>query len=118
MVPELVAWEVTAITGHPIQVSREDLIRYVHELVESLLANKGMEIAFFSAPGRAPVNLFLRDSDMVLAWSKELPHAAAVSEPTIVKAFSRYYDELWESIPRVNRDRTWVIDELLRLIPH
>jgi hypothetical protein len=110
--------ELTAITGHPIQVSREDLIRYVHELVESLFANKGMEIAFFSAPGRAPVNLFLRDSDMVLAWSKELPYAAAVSEPTIVKAFSRYYDELWESIPRVNRDRTWVIDELLRLIPH
>ncbi|NMB11315.1 MAG: hypothetical protein GX977_03415 [Firmicutes bacterium] len=108
--------ELTTITGHPIQVTKEDLIRYIHELVESLRANKGLEVAFFSAPERAPVNLLLRDPDMVMAWSRGLPYAAAVSEPTVVKAFVRYYDELWQSIPRVNRDRTWVIGEILKLI--
>jgi hypothetical protein len=41
---------------------------------------------------------------MASAWSKELPYAAAVSEPTVVKAFFRYYDELWRSIPRISKD--------------
>jgi hypothetical protein len=93
------------------------MIRYIHELVENLACqSRGWKVAFFSAPERAPVNLWLRDSDMVFAWSKELPYAAAVSEPTVVEAFHRYYDELWESVPRVNRDPARVIAELLKLI--
>ena len=111
----LLCEELTAITGQPIHVSREDLVQYVHELVEGLHTNEGLEVAFFSAPGKAPVNLFLR-ADMALAWSNELPCTAAVTEPTVVKAFFRYYDELWQSIPRVNRNRSWVSNELLRLI--
>lgn len=115
---QVLLWEeLTAITGHPIRVYREDLIQHVHELVESMETNEGLEVAFFSAPGRAPVNLFLR-ADTVIAWSKDLPCTAAVYEPTVVKAFSRYYDELWQSIPRVNRDRDWVTNELLKLIGH
>ena len=107
--------DLSSLQGQPIHVSREDLVQYVHELVEGLHTNEGLEVAFFSAPGKAPVNLFLR-ADMALAWSNELPCTAAVTEPTVVKAFFRYYDELWQSIPRVNRDRTWVSNELLRLI--
>ena len=116
-VQDLLCEELTAIIGQPIHVSREDMVQYVHELVEGMQTNEGLEIAFFSAPGKAPVNLFLR-ADMVLAWCKELPCTAAVAEPTVVKAFFRYYDELWQSIPRVNRDRTWVSNELLRLITY
>lgn len=108
--------ELTAITGHPIWLSREDIDRYISGLVESLQSNTGLEIAFFSAPTKAPINLFLRGPDLVLAWSGKLPYAAAVSEPTVVKAFSRYYDEFWQSVPRVNRDRAWVTSELLRLL--
>lgn len=108
--------ELTDITGRPVLVSREDMIQHVHELIESLRINEGLKVAFFSTLGGSPVSLWLRDSDMVFAWSKELPYAAAVSEPTVVEAFYRYYDELWESVPRVNRDPARVIAELLKLI--
>lgn len=108
--------ELTDITGRPIVVSREDMIQHVHELMESLRINERLKVAFFSTLKGSPVSLMLRDSDMVFAWSKELPYAAAVSEPTVVEAFYRYYDGLWESVPRINRDPARVMAELLKLI--
>ena len=97
-------------------VSREDMIQPVHELMESLRINERLKVAFYSTLRGSPVSLMLRDSDMVFAWAKELPYAAAVSEPTVVEAFYRYYDGLWESVPRVNRDPARVMAELLKLI--
>ena len=108
--------DLSAIANQPIWLSKEDLNQYIYELVEHLQSNEGLEIAFLSPSEGTPVNLFVRSSDLVVAWSKELPYAAAVSEPTVTQAFSRYYDEIWQSIPRVNRDQAWVSNELLKLI--
>lgn len=108
--------ELSLLAGQPIKAAREDVREHVDELIQRLRTDASLEVALFSAKDltHPPINLWLQD-ELIVAWSKDYPFAASVSEATVVSAFFKYYEDIWQSIPRINRERNWVIQELLKL---
>jgi transcriptional regulator with XRE-family HTH domain len=110
---------LSGILGFKVTASKNHFIKHILLLIERL-EDDNFEIAL--TPGNfptetVPVNLFLKQYSFVMAWSKEqLRFVILADEPTVVTAFNNFYEQVWHSIPRINRDKARVKDYLHKLI--
>ena len=112
--------DLSLITGNNIFVSKEHFRKHLLLLIERLENNDNFEIALLSGdknPNMIPIILWFKQNSIITAWSSvTMPYALTASEPTLVNAFYYYYESIWNSIPRINRRKDWVKNELLKLI--
>lgn len=112
--------DLSLITGRNISVSKEYFQQHLRLLAERLDNNESFEIALLSTenkPNTIPVALWFKQNSLITAWSSaSMPYALTANETTLVNAFYYYYDSIWNSIPRINRRKDWVKNQLYKLI--
>jgi len=111
--------DLSLITGRNISVSKEYFQQHLRLLAERLDNNESFEIALLSTenkPNTIPVALWFKQNSLITAWSSaSMPYALTANETTLVNAFYYYYDSIWNSIPRINRRKDWVKNQLYKL---
>lgn len=115
-------YDLSVLTGCEINVSRKHFREHLQNLLNLLENYEGFEVALISNPDpqKQLFNLWIKENSIVLASTTEpsqmLLFAASYIEPTIVNAFFQYYQNIWNSIPRIYRKKEWVVETLKRLI--
>lgn len=112
--------ELSYITGKKISVSKELFNRHIELLIARLNDYSNFEIALTSSTEEeqlVKVNFWIKQNKLLTAWPvDEINLVAFAKESTIINAFYHYYDAIWNSIPRVNRNHEFVKAKLLNLI--
>jgi len=112
--------DLSLITGSNVYVSKKHFQKHLQLLIARLENNESFEIALITGdknPNIIPIILWFKQNSIITAWSSvTMPYALTASEPTLVNAFYYYYDSIWNSIPRINRRKDWVKNQLLKLI--
>ncbi|KAB2953843.1 hypothetical protein F9B85_04305 [Heliorestis acidaminivorans] len=111
---------LSALLGMPIEVTKKHFMQSIQVMSRRIKENAHWEIALISCHEIAtsmPVQLWVEKNNSVLAWSSDdtFPYAASALEPTVVNAFYHIYDRMWHTVPKVFRDRNWVLAELEKL---
>jgi len=116
----IINYELSYIIGKKILVPKELFSRHIELLIARLNDYSNYEIALISSIEEdqlVKVNFWIKQNKLLTAWPvDEINLVAFAKEPTIINAFYHYYDSLWNSIPRINRNHEWVRTKLLNLI--
>ena len=101
-----------------VKAEPSNMIEHLKNTIEMLIHNDNYEIAFVSANeifGENTMYLALKEDTAALVSSWDIegnPLCLLIKENMVVHAFEEYFKRTWEQIPRVNRDKNWVIRKL------
>jgi hypothetical protein len=104
---------LSAMAGQPIRVRQVYFRNYLQMLSRDLQNNERIEVALvrsdifnrFSCP-----NALIISGAFLAAWGNKMhQNKLLAQEATLVHAFERYFDDRWQLIPRVCRDRANVL---------
>lgn len=111
---------LSAVTGQDIIISHLNFINYINFLIDRINNQENYEVALItnSTANNISIQVWVEQNSSVIAWSTEpyLPYATSATEPTIVNTFYQIYNRLWQSIPKIYRNKDWVVNELQTLI--
>ncbi len=112
--------EISLLTGFQINVSVNHFREHIHHIICLLEENQNFEIALISEPPIASfkgISLWIKENTITIATKEgDSNLSSLISEPTVVNAFYQYYDNYWDSIPLVQRNKDWVKKRLLELV--
>lgn len=111
--------ELTYFTGKDIYITNSYYKKQLIYLADKLKADKNYEVCLLRDAQKSKIlsaNLCILQNSVVVGWTDSPTFAVSVSEPTLVSAAFQFFSVVWESIPRVNRERTDAINTLLTLI--
>lgn len=112
-------WMLSAITGKPILVSQAILRKQLQAIAATLRQNNRLEIALIRADPfhqSAWPNIMIMTGAFATAWSPNNPNGHVFfHEATLVQGFQRYFNDIWQKIPRICRDNEQVADQLLTI---
>lgn len=99
-----------------MELEAEDIIEYLENVIYLLKTHNNYNIAFISRGDvkNHNLNCVVKDRKAVLFECYEPSKNIAkvqlsIEEPTIVKAFYRYFEEIWKHIAPVNNDKNEII---------
>ncbi|GEM_PF-6216215 len=101
-----------------VKADTHNVIEHLKNTIEMLLNNDNFEIALVSRNklfGKSTMYLALKENSAALisSWDcKGNPLCLLIKESTVVHAFEEYFNRTWEQIPRINRDKKWVINKI------
>ena len=107
-----------------VKADAYDMIEHLKNTIEMLENNDNYEIALVSGNeifGKNTMYLALKEDTaaLVSSWDSDGNSLCLlIKENMVVHAFEEFFKRTWEQIPRVNRDKTWVIGKLQTKITH
>ncbi|MEN6351442.1 MAG: hypothetical protein ABFD08_18880 [Syntrophomonas sp.] len=111
---------LSQLAGKEVYLSREEVKFHLKNVIHLLESHNNIELALTSplmGLNHPEANFWLKHNTGIFIWPLiPFRHAVSFSEPTILNAFYNYCEDLWQSIPRLNRDKKRVIDKLSKLI--
>jgi hypothetical protein len=112
--------EFNWIAGGNLTISPKYFKKGILGLVKLLSENSNFSLALISEypfPHVRNVALSIKENTIAVANSRvhDTPCPLIMKEPTIVRTFYQYFERLWSSIPRIQRDRESVIRRLNQL---
>ncbi|MEA4889671.1 MAG: hypothetical protein VB070_09440 [Clostridiaceae bacterium] len=112
-------WMLSAITGRPIKIRQTIFRSHLRQMADELRKNAKLEIALIRSERfhqTAWPNLMIMTGFFVTAWSPNKPDSHIFAqESTLVQGFQRYFNDYWQQIPRICRDRDQIVQQLLDL---
>lgn len=112
---------LSIITGRPIYMSREHFIRHIDDTIIRLKGNLDFNVALTSRDQKAAIledlDIWIKDGYFLCTWSNKTYEYMMISlEPTVTHAFTEYYQQLWESIPLVEKEKASVLEKFNKLL--
>jgi hypothetical protein len=112
--------EFNWIVGGNLTISPKYFKKGILGLIKLLNENSNFSLALISEypfPNVRNVALSIKENTIAVANSRvhDTPCPLIMKEPTIVRAFYQYFEQLCSSIPRIQRDRESVIRRLNQL---
>jgi transcriptional regulator with XRE-family HTH domain len=105
--------------GKRITLNKEDLKELLNE-IKYLNSLESCEIVLMennSAVFNNRMNIIIDHGRMVMSYSSEnTTHISVAEEATTILSFERYYSEVWNRIPRVNKDIRDFEEKIERLL--
>jgi hypothetical protein len=108
------------IVGGNLMISPNHFKQGLLELTRLLRENKNFSLALiddYALPHVRSVSLQIKENTIAVANSRVegTPCPMIMKEPTIVQAFYQYFKRYWSSIPRIQREKSSVINRLEQL---
>lgn len=114
--------ELSLLAGKPVRLEAAQVRLLIEHLITMLKTEGNFEMAFLTPdlPLVMPeVRLWAQENRAAVATAVSQGHfgpfAITATEPTVVSALYLYFENIWLSLPRVNRSREYVLDKLLKL---
>jgi transcriptional regulator with XRE-family HTH domain len=109
------------LAGFRINTTSRHLHEQITYLVRLMEANPNLEVALTCQPpmprlGR--INLWLKDSSFMALPGPRADGLFTIDEPMIVHSFWQFFEEFWNSLPSIQRDKNWIKKRLLGLPRH
>lgn len=105
-----------------IELEVQDIIEFLHNIINLLKTYDNYNIAFISRNADSPIKIddcyfMVKERHSVFFEvfepSKNIPKVRlTIEEPMIVNAFNEYFNDIWEQIAPVNKDKGEVIEWL------
>jgi transcriptional regulator with XRE-family HTH domain len=100
---------LSAFTGQPIQVGRCYFVEYLRFLANALLRSECLEIALIRSDTysrSAWPNQMILSNGFWAAWGmKSSQNRLIAQESTLVHAFGKYFQDRWQMVPHISRER-------------
>lgn len=108
--------DLSSIAGVEITVTKDMFLRHIQGIIAQLEINNNYKVGLITSNPH-PINLWVQEENCVFTWQPNKGKFIVVStEPTVVHASYHEHQQIWESIPRINRDKRYVIAKLQELI--
>lgn len=112
---------LSIITGRDIMISREHYIRHLYATIQRLKDNPKYEIGLYLKQStKLPLeelDFWVKEGYYLSMWSKKSYDFIQMSyEPSMVENIIRFYNQLWDMIPLIDKDKKHVINHLEKLI--
>lgn len=116
-----ISQDLSIAAGSEIKLSRSHFHNHIENLIQLLNNFDNFEVGLTSGGGNERLlNAWIKENTVIIAYSAVqdplYSHAVSTSEPTLVNAFFHYYEEVWDSIPRIYRKKDWIIETLKKII--
>lgn len=115
-------YELDMVKGKTLKIPLKYFCKQLEAIIRRLDQYPNYQIALTNRPLHKldNVNVWVKENVITFAYpsSKSLDSSFYVSskEPTVVNAFFKYYEHLWNSLPRINKDKEWIKTKLQGLI--
>lgn len=120
---EIVFNELSILTGTQIIISREVLCQSIQEMITYTNKVRNLEIALLEGPpvsGMKNINLWVKENTISVSSStlqhNDSPFSLATQELTAVNPCYHHFNQLWNSIPQIKRDKNWIKQKLYHMI--
>jgi len=108
--------EISTLAKKPIYVSNSSFKKHFSDLKTFVLENENYELCLASlSKYKVPKNsnILVRQNCFVYAYPQFSEKGLAYStEDIIIRNFYNMLDRLWKHIPAINKDKTWVLNQL------
>lgn len=115
-------YELDMIYGKPLKIPLKYFCKQLEAIINRLDQYPNYQIALTNRPLNKldNANVMVKENTISFAYSSSKPIDSSFylcsKEPTIVNTFFRYYENLWNSLPRTNKDKDWIKAKLQGLI--
>lgn len=112
---------LSIITGKEVIISREQYMRHLSSTIDRLIKYPNYEIGLYlNQSTQLPLetlDIWVKEGYYMSMWSKASYDFIQMSyEPSMVEAIKRFYQELWDMIPLIEKDKNHVIGHFEKLI--
>jgi transcriptional regulator with XRE-family HTH domain len=114
--------DLSLLCQKEIRASHAHFADHLSHVVEMLEACSGFEVALLADDERASlrdINLWIKENSVVVATTinaqRHGPFAVVAEESTVISAFCLFFDQLWNSMPRMNKEKVHVLERLKNL---
>ena len=115
--------DLSFLTGSPIKVPTTYLHNHLQNIIDLAGSYPNFQIALTrgqAVENLRGISLYVKENTITLANTLnievESSFSVSISEPTLVNSFYHYFDNIWNSIPSVQRNKSWVISKLRNLL--
>jgi hypothetical protein len=115
--------ELSILTGNRIQASRPIFCQCIQELVAVLEQRPHLELGLIEGPpfpGLEEIDLWVTENTIAFPYTipadGQTPLALVTQELTAVNSYFYSFERAWNQIPKIKRDRKWIIQRLRRLV--
>lgn len=119
----VVSPDLSLIAGKPIIMTQNHLRAHIRSLLTLLQREDNFSLGFSTSNAQVQlpdIGLWVQESGVALSStmvnSQYGPFYLMADEPTMVSAFYAFCDNMWLSLPRVNREKKQVVEKLKRLL--
>ncbi len=112
---------LSIITGKEIIIKRDQYVKHIQSTIRRLKSNPNYEIGLYLKQStKLPLeelDFWVKEGYYLSMWSKRSYEFIQMSqEPTMVETIKRFYSQLWDMIPLIDKDKDHVIDHLEKLL--
>lgn len=112
---------LSIIAGQEIYINSKQFVEHIQSTIERLKTNPKYEIGLYLTQNThlplEELDFWVKEGYYLTMWSKRSYEFIQVStEPTMIEIIKRFYKQLWEMIPLVDKDKEHVIEHLEKLI--
>ena len=109
------------MAGRPVSVSRDMFVKIVFEALESIRGVDHIEIGFTDSrmlQDMGNINVLAEENTYANFFSTDVeePLSLITKESTVVTSIFRRLEKTWDAIPRLNRNKGFVYNQLLELL--
>jgi hypothetical protein len=111
---------LSSLAGKEIYLSKKDVSLHIKNIIRLLENHSRIELALTNKQAGLhipEINFWLKHNYGVFLWPlSQFKNAVSSTEPTLLSGFNAYCENIWHSIPRLNRDKKSVIERLYNLV--
>ena len=114
---------LSVFTGESAKLNQSLYCKYLQHLVDLIKKHPNLEVAFVQDPpvkDLANVSIFVKQNTATVISTQPGENRKSLTlfshEPSIINAYYLHFENYWSTIPRIQRDKTWVITNLQNLL--
>lgn len=112
---------LSMITGCSIRMTRQHFIEHIESTILRLEKHADYKVALSPCENKnillKNIDIWIKDGRFLCAWSNITYEKVIISiETSVTHVFSEYYQQLWQSIPFIEKDKTTVMIRLNKLL--
>jgi len=111
---------LSSLAGKEICLSKKDVSLHIKNIIRLLENHPNIELALANKQAGLhipEINFWFKHNHGVFLWPlSKFKNAVSSTEPTLLSGFNAYCENIWHSIPRLNRDKKSVIARLYNLV--
>jgi len=117
---EIPSLELSTISNQKIMISKKHCHLHISNLIKLLEDNENYNVSLYSFDKLnfpRKISLWVKQNCFVYSYShlEKKPHVLSY-ESMITTGFFSNFETIWNHIPIVNKDKTWVISQLKKLL--